>query len=391
MRVIDSRVVYRNAYPAIRNEVVSATTICRQRLDGDRSRLLVAFRLGSARMSPDGHIALCASTDDGRTWERIASPLDEAPPAMDGAPRDATVQTSGSQMGASPDGTVILSAARMSGVPPTSPAWDDQTAGLVDADIVTVRGAGDRWDQVVTTDLRRHGDEWAIPCGPPIALGGGRWILPSERHAKAHVPEWLRGYHAFIAISDDDGRSWPGQAATLNDPDRRVAYYDQRIERLPDGRLLTIAWVHDVIDDVTLPARAGWSDDGGSTWSAPHATGIVGGPVNPVLLPDGRILVSYARRTGRAGIRACISNDGGRTFDLADEFVIWDEATRRVSGVPARDDGAGTAAEPLWDSMWTWTFGQPLPTLLADGTVGVTFYASDAIDGAAVRFVRLEV
>ena len=37
MRVVDSRIVYRNRYPAIRNEVVSATTICRQSLDaGDR-------------------------------------------------------------------------------------------------------------------------------------------------------------------------------------------------------------------------------------------------------------------------------------------------------------------------------------------------------------------
>ncbi len=182
-----------------------------------------------------------------------------------------------------------------------------------------------------------------------------------------------------------------GQAPTLNDPDRRIAYYDQRIARLPDGRLLTIAWVHDVIADATLPARAGWSDDGGLTWSAPHETGIVGGPVNPLLLPDGRIFASYARRTGRPGIRACLSSDGGRTFDLDDEFVIWDEATRRVTGVPARDDGAGTAAEPLWDSMWTWTFGQPLPTLLDDGAVGVAFYAADPADGAAVRFVRLEV
>ena len=55
-------------------------------------------------MSPDGGMPRCASTDDGRTWQRIASPLDEPPPPMDRGTPDATTQTSGSQMGADPTG-----------------------------------------------------------------------------------------------------------------------------------------------------------------------------------------------------------------------------------------------------------------------------------------------
>ena len=72
------------------------------------------------------------------------------------------------------------------------------------------------WSAVV--DGRRHADEWAIPCGAPVALGDGRWMFPMERHAKTHVPEWLRGYHAYAALSSDDGRTWPELVPMLNDP-----------------------------------------------------------------------------------------------------------------------------------------------------------------------------
>ena len=86
-----------------------------------------------------------------------------------------------------------------------------------------------------------------------------------ERHALATVPDWLRRYNAFAVFSHDDGRTWVEPGATLNDSDERVVYYDQRMVALPDGRLLTMAWVHDVVDDVTLTARAAYSDDRGRT------------------------------------------------------------------------------------------------------------------------------
>src|SRR3712207_2491797 len=147
-----------------------------------------------------------------------------------------------------------------------------------------------------------------------------------ERHGKARTPGWLRRYHAFVAVSDDDGRTWPSHYPCLNG-DGRLAYYDQRMVVLPGGRVLSMAWVHDVDEDATLTAQAGTSDDGGVTWSRPWDTGIVGGPVNPIALSDGRLFAVYNRRTSPAGVRCAVSDDEGVTWRLDEEFVIYDEAT----------------------------------------------------------------
>jgi hypothetical protein len=295
-------------------------------------------------------------------------------------------------MGSSAVGTTILTAARMRMAEPDSPEWDDRAAGMVDADIAIVRsGAGAGWDTPVVIDGRHDEAGWSIPCGSPLSLGAGRWLLPLERHARTSVPDWLRGYEAFTAYSEDDGRSFGRLIDALNDPERRLAYYDQRMVVLGDGRILSLAWIHDLIADRTLNARAGWSADAGETWSEPHETSLLGGPVNPVVLDDGRVVAAYAHRTEPAGIRIAVSEDGGRTWLSDREIVIWDETVRRVTGEPPRE-GARAARDPaLWDTMWGWTYGQPMPVRLGASQVGICFFAADTSGAPAVRFVRLEV
>lgn len=379
MQISGEQVVYANPYPTYRSETFSSTGLCRTW--GSTPTLLCAFRVGSARVSPDGRVALAATADEGRSWRSIESPM--------AAPGHG-LQVAGSQIGASSSSpTAVLAAARMTVAAPGSPDWPAEVAGITDADAVIARLGDDGWERAVVFDGRRTPDEWAIPCGPPVSLGGGEWILPLERHAKTHVSRWLQGYHAFAAVSRDDGRTWAERGPLLNDPERRVAHYDQHLAVTDDGRLLSLAWAHDVVDDRTLPARAGWSDDGGRSWSAPHVTGIVGGPLAPVRLPDGRILAVYPRRAVPAGIRACVSEDGGRTWDLAGEFLIWDETVRRVVGIPAASSGSADRDPPLWDTMWAWSFGLPAPALLADGSVGVAFYAAEPDGTPTVRFVVL--
>jgi Neuraminidase (sialidase) len=392
MRVIDETIVHRNRHPSYTPESYSATTVAWTRVGSAEPYLLAAFRLGSARMSPDGRIVLHASRDGGRTWSAVPSPLAGDAARTVGAEPGRGPNLAGSQMGSSDDGTTILMAARMRMTEPGAPDWDDQAAGMVDADSVVVRaGPGGGWDAPVIVEGRHDAQGWSIPCGSPLALGAGRWLLPLERHARTTVPEWLRGYEAFTAWSEDDGRTWGRLTDALNDPERRVAYYDQRMVLLANGRVLSLAWVHDVIEDRTLHARAGSSADGGLTWSEPWETTLMGGPVNPVVLEDGRVVAMYPRRTAPTGVRASISEDGGRTWRTDEEIVVWDERVRRVTGEPSGGADVVARDAALWDAMWGWTFGQPMPVRLGPARVGVCFFATDPSGAPAVRFVTLEV
>jgi len=388
MRLVGEHLVYRNPHPNHRAIVASAPTLAWSRLGSYEPFLLAAFRVGQAKMSVDGRVLLRASHDGGATWQPVADEV--AAPFADLA--GPGLNHAGVHLGASPDGTTVLMACRFFMVEPGDAEWDDDAAGVVGADCLAARAAPDGgWEPAAAYDFARHGDEWAIPCGPPLALGDGRWIFPMERHARAYVPEWLRRYHAFAVFSDDDGRTWSDPTPTLNDPDERLAYYDQRMVALPGGSVLTMAWVHDVVDDVTCTARAGVSEDGGRTWGAPFDTGILGGPINPVRLADGRILAAYARRTAPRGIRVALSEDDGRTWATDDELVLWDEATRHATGARASSRDVPDADVPLWGTMWGWTFGGPTPVQLPDGTVAVTFFAT-GVDGIpAIRCVQLEV
>ncbi len=390
MRIIDHVVIHRNAWPSHRPESYSGTTVCRVRDSSGTAYLLAAFRVGSARMSPDGRIAVHRSADDGVTWEPMASPFPSAPDLPAAMDHPVAASMAGPQMGASPTGTVVLAAARMWIVPPGSAGWDPDAAGLVDADTVIARRAiDDGWEVPIVVDGRRTLDEWAIPCGPPTALASGTWFFPVERHARTHVSEWLRGYHAFALRSADDGRTWPERPAMLNDPARVVAHYDQRVAQLSDGRIVSLVWAHDVVRDETLTARIGWSEDDGRSWSRALDTGIVGGPLNPLALPDGRLLVVYPRRTAPRGVRARVSPDGGRTWGR--ETILFDESTGRLIG-DAADGQPRTQRDPaLWGSMWGWTFGQPMPVGLDDGVVGVCFFGQLEDRVPAVHFLRLEL
>ena len=211
-----------------------------------------------------------------------------------------------------------------------------------------------------------------------------------ERHARAYVPEWLRRYHAFAVFSTDDGRSWGDPVATLNDATEAVVYYDQRMTMMSYGRLLTMAWVHDVIRDVTLTARAGFSDDGGRTWSEPSRPASWVDPSTRSASPTGG-----SSRPMRAGLRRAESGlpERGRRAHLGGRRR--DRALGR--GAPGRDGrprqqlDVPDADLPLWGTMWGWTFGGPCPVQLPDGRVVVTFFAT-GVDGiTAIRSVTLEV
>jgi len=96
------------------------------------------------------------------------------------------------------------------------------------------------------------------------------------------------------------------------------------------------------------------SRDGGKTWSDMQPTAIDGFPPHILRLRDGRLVLSYGRRkTDRFGEFAVISDDGGKTWDVAHEVALAHSINT--------DLGYPCSTELLDGSILTVYYQQPVP------------------------------
>lgn len=287
-------------------------------------RLLAVFSGDrDGHVCPWGKVQMVRSSDGGETWsapETIRnSPLDD---------RDAGIMELA-------NGDLVLTWF-------TSLAFTSQKAYERHAEKVTdevrikhlgfftVRSTdgGKTWEKPVRTRS-------STPHGG-IQLKDGRLMMAGREFV------WIRGMadgdprkgrkdpdSLFIEVSEDFGRSWKVAATLVPPPGRTVGgaqgLSEPTIAQLPNGKIVVQVRT-ETPDQEILQSE---SVDGGKTWTRLHATPLHGLPPHLLALRDGRLLSTYTRRqpwdikTGRMSeIRACISDDGGETWNVADETIL---------------------------------------------------------------------
>lgn len=77
------------------------------------------------------------------------------------------------------------------------------------------------------------------------------------------------------------------------------------------------------------------SDDSGKTWTEPRDTGLYGFPSFLMELKDGRIFWIRGYRRKPYGLRAVLSENGGKTWDAENEIVLRNDGGTSDLGYPS--------------------------------------------------------
>lgn len=193
--------------------------------------------------------------------------------------------------------------------------------------------AGRTWEEPVRVPP-------TAPHGPAL-LSDGRLLFIGIEGLRRQTRE----SQLVVAESRDHGRTWtaiarvpayppyPGPA-----PDGIAYLCEPHVVETAPGRLLATARYEETPRPADRRSSVIWqfeSEDGGRTWTAPRPTAIVGKPPHLIRLRDSRILLTYGYRHAPYGERACLSRDGGRTWDYDREIVIRDDAPSGDLGYPA--------------------------------------------------------
>ena len=174
----------------------------------------------------------------------------------------------------------------------------------------------------------------SAPHGP-IELSDGRLLYVGTA--------WVNDKKVIgVEQSTDDGQSWQLiSTVPINTQDQIVVSHEPHVVELINGKLVVMIR-YQPSDREQSFLRQSESYDGGKSWTTSKKTSIWGYPPHLIQLKNGWLLVSYGVRRKPFGEKACISKDGGETWETDKEIMI-NPAINSDLGYPASvqlDDGS---------------------------------------------------
>lgn len=289
---------------------------------------------------PFGKVQLSRSTDDGETW---SSPVTIANGPIDD--RDAGIV----QM---PDGTVLVTYF-------TSVAYRTKKFRETKYPRSDNLYWWKRHDEKISDQVRRdaigyyrmiskdNGRTWSkpekmrdvshAPHGPSL-MNDGSLLQLGRRFSNAKIGTTEAGRTIISAWrSIDLGKTWQCLCPDLPDSNgenlKPHMFHEPNVIQLPDGLIIGLIRYHG--SDGCM--RQTMSRDGGKTWSPMAKTPMIGLPPYLIRLADGKLVNVYARRLAMPtgfGEYACISDDGGKTWDIENEIMLTPSPSRDI-GYPS--------------------------------------------------------
>ncbi|MEO7653051.1 MAG: sialidase family protein, partial [Bryobacteraceae bacterium] len=135
-------------------------------------------------------------------------------------------------------------------------------------------------------------------------------------------------YSGYVITSKDKGKTWGNPVFVAEDPERKLHFVEAGIVRLKSGKIILMHRTESYLYQSE-------SMDDGKTWKPPFKTPMWGYPAHLLELKDGRILCTYGHRRPPYGVRACISRDGGKTWDIDKEMVLRADGGTSDLGYPS--------------------------------------------------------
>jgi len=341
--------------------------------------ILLSHRAGTRRESADGRPHLLRSRDEGRTWEDLGRPFDDAAgPGWDLRGAGLAQLASGTVL------TVIIGLDKRL----DRPTYNPDGEGLVPIANLFAHSGDTASTWSATWPLRGQPIPQTASQGlQPLPDGD---VLMTFETFKEYDEAGPWRYKGGMLRSHDEGRTWGEQvisaASDFEGDPHDTMWWDPRIARLQDGTLVQLYYAFRHRDSGEGPVHAAWSADDGRTWTPPTPTSLGGQATYPIALPGGGLIVYQQRRTGAGTMLAWYSGDGGHTFSPESETVVYEHGQETAGAA----DGSLGSFDYLM-SMDRFTFGHPCGVPLGPDRALVVWYAGGftrtAIHAAELRLL----
>jgi hypothetical protein len=293
---------------------------------GNGELLLVCSGGREAHVCPFGRVELMRSKDDGQTWSwpRVVmdGPIDDRDAGVLETAKGTLLVTTFTSLAYES----ILTRAEKEG------KWPEDRLARWQA--AHHRVGPEQRKAALAVWMIRSTDGGVTWCGrydPLVNSPHGPIQLSDGRVLYAGKELWRGDSRIGVSESTDDGQTWRWLAAIpTRDGDNHTSYHELHAVETADNRIIVQIRNHNKANSgETLQCE---SEDGGATWTEPHAIDVWGLPSHLLRLKDDRLLMTYGHRRAPLGNQARISEDHGRTWSEA--IIISGDGTSGDLGYP---------------------------------------------------------